>query len=277
MSTISGVSLAERVFGIDGKVSLIAGGYSGIGAAVSLGLAEMGAKIVVAGIERDQAAAFAGMLGSRGHEAYSAAFDAVSATGTQRIVDAVVERFGRPDIPVNSVGVNLEQRAAEVTEEAFDRTVAVNLQGAMFQAQSAARQMIRQGTGGKHVHIGSVRSQLALRGRGYASYCATKGGLGTLCKQLAAEGAPYRINVNIVTPTFVNTEMSARMLADENSTNPWCRAFRWAASPNRGRYAGGAFFRFAGVGLHYGPDAIRRRRNHGDSIENTRADWPRRS
>jgi NADP-dependent 3-hydroxy acid dehydrogenase YdfG/pimeloyl-ACP methyl ester carboxylesterase len=186
MSTVSGVSLADRVFGIDGKVSLITGGYSGIGAAVSLGLAEMGAKIAVAGIEGDQAAAFAGRLRSRGHDAYSDAFDVVSAAATQRMVDAVVERFGRLDILVNSVGVNLEQRAEEVTEEAFERTVAVNLKGAMFQAQSAARQMIRQGTGGKHVHIGSVRSQLALRGRGYAAYCATKGGLGTLCKQLAA-------------------------------------------------------------------------------------------
>jgi len=74
--------------------------------------------------------------------------------------------------------------------------------------------MIKQG-GGKQVHIGSVRTQLALSGRGYAAYCASKGGLGILCKQLAAEWAPHRINVNIVAPTFVNTEMSARMLLDE--------------------------------------------------------------
>jgi glucose 1-dehydrogenase len=90
----------------------------------------------------------------------------------------------------------------------------INLKGAMFQAQAVAKHMIRQGAGGKQVHIGSVRTQLALRGRGYAAYCATKGGLAMLCKQLAAEWAPHRINVNVVAPTFVNTEMSAHMLAD---------------------------------------------------------------
>ena len=56
---------------------------------------------------------------------------------------------------------------------------------------------------------------IALRGRGYSAYCASKGGLGILCKQLAAEWAPRGINVNVVAPTFANTEMSARMLADE--------------------------------------------------------------
>jgi len=130
------------------------------------------------------------------------------------MVDDVVNHFGRLDILVNSVGVNREQKADDVTEEVFDNVIGVNLRGAMFQAQAAARHMIKQG-GGKQVHIGSVRTQLALSGRGYAAYCASKGGLGILCKQLAAEWAPHRINVNIVAPTFVNTEMSARMLLDE--------------------------------------------------------------
>ena len=84
----------------------------------------------------------------------------------------------------------------------------------MFQAQAVARHMIQQGTGGKQVHIGSVRSLLALRRRGFAAYCATKGGLAILCKQLAAEWAPHGINVNVLAPTFVRTEQVAKMLAD---------------------------------------------------------------
>ena len=131
------------------------------------------------------------------------------------MVDGVAEHFGRLDILVNCIGVNREQSANDVTEDVFDNVVAVNLKGAMFQAQAAARHMIRQRSGGKQVHIGSVRTLLALRGRGYAAYCATKGGLAVLCKQLAAEWAPHQINVNIVAPTFVNTEMSAHMLADK--------------------------------------------------------------
>jgi gluconate 5-dehydrogenase len=96
----------------------------------------------------------------------------------------------------------------------FDHVLNVNLKGAMFQAQAAARHMIRQGTGGKQVHIGSVRTLLALRGRGYAAYCAAKGGLAILCKQLAAEWAPHKINVNVVAPTFVRTQQVAHMLSD---------------------------------------------------------------
>jgi len=204
---------------IAGKVALVTGGYSGIGAAVSLGLASMGAKVAVTGYEEDKAFAWAESLRSQGHDAYAAYFNVLSPADTQSMVDGVVDHFGRIDILVNSVGVNREQKADEVTEDVFDHVVAVNLKGAMFQAQAAARHMIRQGAGGKQVHIGSVRTQLALRGRGYAAYCATKGGLGTLCKQLAAEWAPHRINVNVVAPTFVNTEMSAGMLLDPNFYN----------------------------------------------------------
>jgi NAD(P)-dependent dehydrogenase (short-subunit alcohol dehydrogenase family) len=95
----------------------------------------------------------------------------------------------------------------------FDHVLDVNLRSAMFQAQAVARHMIRQG-GGKQVHIGSVRTLLALRGRGFAAYCASKGALAILCKQLAAEWAPHRINVNVVAPTFVRTQQVANMLND---------------------------------------------------------------
>ena len=214
------MALIEQIFGVQGKVALITGGYRGLGAAISNGLAEMGAKVAVTGIEAALAVAFAESLRARGYDAYAATFDAVSAADTQRMVDGVVEHFGRLDILVNCVGVNREQPALDVTEDVFDNVLAVNLKSAMFQSQAAAKQMIRQQSGGKLVHIGSVRSQLGLRGRGYAAYCATKGGLAVLCKQLAAEWAPHQINVNVVAPTFVNTEMSAKMLADPNFYEP---------------------------------------------------------
>ena len=210
------MSFAEEVFGVRGKVALITGGYRGLGAAITEGLAKMGACVAITGIETAQAGEFAAALRSRGFDAYSARFDVLSVEDTRAMMDGVVRRFGRLDILVNCVGVNREQPAGDVTEEIFDNVLGINLRGAMFQAQAAAHHMIRQGSGGKQVHIGSVRTQLALRGRGYAAYCASKGGLGTLCKQLAAEWAPHRINVNVVAPTFVNTEMSAHMLADEN-------------------------------------------------------------
>jgi NAD(P)-dependent dehydrogenase (short-subunit alcohol dehydrogenase family) len=204
---------AEQLFRLDGKVAPVTGGYGGIGEAVSFGLARLGAKVAVTGHNGAKAAAWVAALKKEGHQAYDTAFDVVSVAETRRMVDEVANHFGRLDILVNCVGLNRQEKAEEVTEERFDHVFNVNLKGAMFQAQAAARHMIKQG-GGKQVHIGSVRSLLALRGRGFAAYCATKGGLSILCRQLAAEWAPHKINVNVLAPTFVRTEQVAAMLAD---------------------------------------------------------------
>jgi gluconate 5-dehydrogenase len=192
----------------DTKVALVTGGYGGIGVAICRGMADLGAKVAVAGHDAQKASACADAIGG-----YAAPFDGLSVADTRRMVDDVAAHFGRLDILVNCVGLNREARAEEFDEDRWDYVVDSNLKSAMFQAQAAARHMIAQG-GGKQVHIGSVRTQLGLRGRGYAAYCAAKGGLAILCKQLAAEWAPHRINVNVVAPTFVRTEMVSHMLAD---------------------------------------------------------------
>ena len=209
----------EQAFRLDGKVALVTGGYGGIGRVVSRGLAEMGAKIAVAGHNAEKAAAHVETLRQQGFDAFASAFDVLSVAQIQQTADDVAGHFGRLDILVNCVGQHREEKAEEVAEENFDFVFDVNLKGAMFQAQAAARHMIAQATGGKQVHIGSVRTLLGLRGRGYAAYCATKGGLAILCKQLAAEWAPHKINVNVVAPTFVRTELVASMLEDPNFYN----------------------------------------------------------
>jgi gluconate 5-dehydrogenase len=168
----------------------------------------------VAGHNQAKAEAAAAGLRTEGFDAVAATFDAHSVPDTHRMVDEVARHFGRLDILVNTVGGQREEKATDVTEENFDHVLGVNLRTAMFQSQAAAKQMIAQGSGGKLIHFGSVRTQLALRGRGFAAYCAAKGGLGILCKQLAAEWAEHRINVNAVAPTFVRTEQVARWLDD---------------------------------------------------------------
>ena len=208
------MSASEKLFRLDGRVALVTGGYGGIGEAVCRALATAGAKIAISGHNPDKAAACAGSLRTEGFDTYANSFDVVSVAETQRMVDEVAAHFGRLDILVNTVGVQREEKADEATEENFDYVVDVNLKGTMFQAQAAARHMIRQGGGGKQVHFGSVRSQLALRGRGFAAYCAAKGGMGVLCKQLAAEWAQHKINVNMLAPTFVRTQQVARWLED---------------------------------------------------------------
>jgi gluconate 5-dehydrogenase len=214
MTMITPESLSQR-FRLDGKVALVPGGYGGIGAAVCWGLAAAGARVAVAGRDAAKAKALAEALAAEGHEAYAAAFDAHDAADIRRMVDEVAAHFGRLDVLVNCVGLNREEKLLDVTEANFDEVVTANLKSALFLAQAAARPMIDRGEGGKQIHLGSVRTLLGLRGRGYAAYTAAKGGLGTMCKQLAAELAPHRINVNVVAPTFTRTAQVAAMLADE--------------------------------------------------------------
>jgi gluconate 5-dehydrogenase len=129
-------------------------------------------------------------------------------------VTQVVDQMGGLDILVNCVGIQLEEPLLEVTEAAFDSVYSVNLKAAMFLGQAVARYQVANGSGGRHVHLLSVRSRLGLRGRGYSSYVASKGGLATLICQHAVELAPHGITVNGVAPTFVRTEMARPYLED---------------------------------------------------------------
>jgi NAD(P)-dependent dehydrogenase (short-subunit alcohol dehydrogenase family) len=213
LDKIDAHSVAQR-FRLDGKVALIPGGYGGIGEAVCWGLAAAGAKVAVAGRSTERSELLVEALQQAGHEAYAAPFDAHQVKDIRRMVDGTALHFGQIDILVNCVGLNREEKLLDVTEENFDFVYSANLKSALFMAQAAAKHMVQRGKGGKQVHLGSVRSLLALRGRGYAAYTAAKGGLGTMCKQLAAELAPHKINVNVVAPTFIRTEQVANMLAD---------------------------------------------------------------
>jgi gluconate 5-dehydrogenase len=207
-------SFLETLFSLNGRVAVVAGGYGGIGAAVCRGLAAAGAKVVVAGRSADRCQTLADALNADGHSAFAAPFDAARVADIHAMMDSAAGHFGQIDILVNCIGLNREEKVLDITEANFDTVYTGNLKSALFLAQAAGKHMIAAGRGGRQVHLGSVRTLLALRGRGYAAYCAMKGGLGVMCKQLAAEFAPHHINVNVVAPTFVRTEQVAHMLAD---------------------------------------------------------------
>jgi len=134
-------------------------------------------------------------------------------------IEKTVKALGRIDILVNCVGTQREQKLEDVTEAAFDELLATNLKAAMFLAQAVAK---RQKRGGKQVHLLSVRAQLGLRGRGYSTYTASKGGLVMLVRQHAAELGPRGICVHGVAPTVVRTEMGAHWLKNRK-TRAWLK------------------------------------------------------
>ena len=195
---------------LKGKVAFVPGGYGGIGEAVCRTLARAGAKVLVAGRDAAKAAKLARAI--RGVGLRLDVLDVAS-------IEAALRPFRRIDIFVNCAGVSREQLIDEVTEAAWDEVLGTNLKAAMFLAQAVAR---RQKRGGKQVQLLSVRAQLGVRGRGYSTYCTSKGGLVMLVKQHASELGARGICVNGVAPTVVRTEMGAHWLKNPK-TRAWLK------------------------------------------------------
>jgi NAD(P)-dependent dehydrogenase (short-subunit alcohol dehydrogenase family) len=204
------------LFGLQGRVAFIPGGYGDIGGAIARGLAAAGARVAVAGRSAEKALAFAASLRSGGHDALGLAMDAHRTADVAAATDRVAQHFGHLDLLVNCIGIQREQRLAEVTEAAFDEVVQVNLKAAMFLAQAAARHQVAAVQAGRNpgrqVHLLSVRALLGMRDRGYSAYCATKGALVMLIKQHAVELSAHGICVNGVAPTVVRGEMARHWL-----------------------------------------------------------------
>lgn len=215
---MAGFDTSSAPFDLSGRVAYLPGGYGDIGRALAWGLARAGARVAVSGRDAAKAQALAAALRAAGHEAIGLVMDAHQVADVRRSVDAVAAHFGHLDLLVNCVGMQREERLAEVSEEAFDEVVQVNLKAAMFLAQAAAvHQVAAVAAGrapGRQVHLLSVRAQLGLRDRGYSAYCATKGALLMLIKQHAVELCAHGITVNGVAPTVVRGEMGRHWLAD---------------------------------------------------------------
>ena len=235
-TTYSPLSLPS-LFGLQGRVALVPGGYGDIGSAIVRGLALAGARVAVAGRSDYKAQALAATLCAEGHDALGLAMDAHRVADITQAVDAVAAHFGRLDLLVNCVGMQREQRLDAVSEEAFDELLQVNLKAAMFLAQATARHQVAAvhagHTPGRQVHILSVRAMLGMRDRGYSAYCATKGALLMLIKQHAVELSAHGICVNGVAPTVVRTEMARHWLENRPRGRRSSTASRSAASPTR--------------------------------------------
>jgi NAD(P)-dependent dehydrogenase (short-subunit alcohol dehydrogenase family) len=188
-----------------GKVAVVTGASAGIGAAICESLALAGADVLVGYFgDAGRAGGVAARLRDHGVRAATQRCDVREHAQVQALFDAATAAFGRVDILVNNSGLTDPTPLLEMTPETWDRTLNINLRGAFYCTQRAAREMIAQGDGGRIVNISSVHS-VAATAR-YAHYEASKGGLNMLTKACAMELAPHGIRVNAVAPGAIEVD-----------------------------------------------------------------------
>lgn len=199
----------DLTFGLHGKVAAITGGGSGIGAAIALAYAASGAKVAVLDLSLDTARHTAGQIGD-GAAAFEC--DVTDRDSVTEAVTSVHQSFGRIDILVNSAGVALLAPAEDLSTQAWDTTLAVNLTGAFTMCQAVGRIMLAQGSG-TVISVASQAATVALID--HAAYCASKFGLVGLTKVLASEWAGRGVTANTISPTVVLTDLGRKAWAGE--------------------------------------------------------------
>jgi NAD(P)-dependent dehydrogenase (short-subunit alcohol dehydrogenase family) len=191
---------------LKGRVAIVTGGASGIGAAIADRFAREGAETIAA----DLACTSEGLAAGNRPRLHEHKVDVSDPASTTRLVEAVLAQFKRIDVLVNCAGIGRNLPFLETPVEVFDRIVAVNLRGTFLMSQATARAMIPTG-GGRIINIGSISGQRGNPGR--AAYGASKGGLVTMTEVMAVELARHKILVNIVAPGPIETPLVESMLS----------------------------------------------------------------
>jgi len=198
----------EATKGLDGNVAIVTGSARGIGRAIALELAHLGADVVISDVEDSSARSTASEIADLGRRSEAILCDVSQHDQMDSLVQETVRSMGRLDIFVNNAGITADTLAIRMTEDQWSRVIDINLKGTFFGCQAAAKVMMKARRG-KIVNIASV---VGLTGNaGQANYAASKAGVIALTRTLARELAPRNINVNAVAPGFIESEMTLRL------------------------------------------------------------------
>jgi 2-dehydro-3-deoxy-D-gluconate 5-dehydrogenase len=204
---------------VTGKVAFVTGTGSGIGRAISIGLAQAGADVALTELpdKLDSARDTAKEIEKVGRRALVVPLDVSKLPMIGEAIDAALKHFGRLDILVNNAGINIPRLAVDVTEAEWDKIMAIDLKGVFFTTQAAAKKALIPQGGGKVINIAS---QMGVVGYTYRSaYCSAKAGVVNLTRVLAFEWAKHKINVNTIGPTFVDTPLTKPMFENKEFYN----------------------------------------------------------
>ena len=203
---MTGVSLRE-------KVAIVTGGNSGIGRAIVLELAKQGANLVIDYIMHPEATeALERQVAALDHQAFGVEADVGKVADLERLIDSAVKKFGRLDVMVNNAGIETRTSVLETTEAQYDQVLRTNLKSAFFGTQLAARQMIKQGGGGRIINITSVHEDWPMPGN--IAYCLSKGGMRMLTRTAGVELAPHNVLVVGIAPGAVATPINRVTMKD---------------------------------------------------------------
>jgi glucose 1-dehydrogenase len=198
---------------LKGKVAIVTGGNSGIGQAIALGLARACANIAIDYIAHPEATeALEREIASLGDQSIGVDADVSKIDDLQKLADAAVTKFGRLDVMVNNAGVETRTSVMDTTEVQYDKVLSINLKSAFFGTQIAARQMMKQKSGGRIINITSVHEDWPMPGN--TAYCLAKGGMRMLTRTAGVELAPHGILVVGVGPGAVATPINLGTMND---------------------------------------------------------------
>ena len=199
--------------GLQGKVAIVTGGNTGIGKAVVLALAEQGANVVIDYVvDPDATERLEKQVVALGDRAIGVDADVSKVNDLQVLVDQTIEAFGQLDIMVNNAGVETRTSVLDTTEDQYERVMDINLKSAFFGTQIAAKQMIKQGTGGRIINMTSVHEDWPMPGN--TAYCLSKGGMRMLTRTAGVELGQHGILVVGVGPGAVATPINATTMSD---------------------------------------------------------------